>query len=141
MASIQVKQLAHVCFYAHNVEATADWYKKVLGLDIQFKFNRKGQYFGFYLNAGGRTHVECFHNPDAVYEGKNALTHFCLEVESIDDAIAHIRSVGVEATDKFRAADETYQSWITDPNGVRIELFEYTPQSHQFAGGDVEAHW
>ena len=30
---------------------------------------------------------------------------------------------------------------MTDPNGVRIELFEYTPKSAQFVGGDRIADW
>ncbi|TIU37930.1 MAG: VOC family protein, partial [Mesorhizobium sp.] len=34
-----------------------------------------------------------------------------------------------------------FQAWITDPNGVRIELFEYTAKSAQFTGGDRVADW
>ncbi|TIP51868.1 MAG: VOC family protein, partial [Mesorhizobium sp.] len=44
-------------------------------------------------------------------------------------------------TPKKLACDDTYQAWITDPNGVRIELFEYTAKSAQFAGGDRVADW
>jgi len=141
MAGIQVKQLAHVCIYAHDVAGSADWYKRVLGLDIKFKFNRKGEYFGWYLDSGGRTNLECFHKEESSYSGTDAITHFCLEVENMDDAIAHIRAAGEDVTDKKMAGDETWQAWITDPNGVRIELFEYTERSHQFLGGDVEANW
>ena len=61
--------------------------------------------------------------------------------KSIDDAVAHIRAAGVAVTDKKFACDDTYQAWITDPNGVRIELFEYTPKSAQLVGGDRVADW
>ncbi len=30
---------------------------------------------------------------------------------------------------------------MTDPNGVRIELFQYTDASAQFLGGDRTADW
>ena len=69
------------------------------------------------------------------------INHFCLEVERIDDAVAHIKSRGVPVTDKKFACDDTWQAWITDPNGVRIELFEYTAKSAQFVGGDRIADW
>ncbi|WP_246674935.1 hypothetical protein [Mesorhizobium sp. B4-1-3] len=62
-------------------------------------------------------------------------------MEDIDAAIAHIRSKGVEVTSKKLARDDTYQAWITDPNDVKIELFEYTAKSAQFAGGDRVADW
>lgn len=31
--------------------------------------------------------------------------------------------------------------WVTDPNGVRIVLFEYTAESAQLVGGDRAADW
>lgn len=31
-------------------------------------------------------------------------------------------------------ADHAYQAWLTDPDGVRIELHEYTPDCCQKTG-------
>ncbi len=138
---IQVKQLAHVCIFAHDLEATRRFYRDVLGMDTRFNFLRDGKIFGFYLDCGGRSHVEVFENSEASYSERNQINHFCLEVEDIDAAIAHIRSMGVEATPKKLACDDTYQAWITDPNGMKIELFEYTGKSAQFTGGDRVADW
>lgn len=138
---IKVKQIAHVCIFAHDLEKTRAFYEDVLGLDIQFNFLRDGRIFGFYLNCGGRSHVEVFQKDDSAYADTNQITHFCLEVESIDAAIAHVQSKGVEITQKKYACDDTWQAWIRDPNGVRIELFEYTAKSAQFAGGDRVADW
>ena len=138
---IETRQIAHVCIFAHDLAETRDFYRDVLGMDVAFNFMRKGDWYGFYLNAGGRSHVEVFLKPEAEYSDRNAINHLCLEVESIDDAVAHIRSRGVNVTDKKFAIDDTYQAWVTDPNGVRIELFEYTPKSAQFVGGDRVADW
>ncbi|TIQ26707.1 MAG: VOC family protein [Mesorhizobium sp.] len=138
---IKVKQLAHVCIFAHDLEATRDFYRDVLGMDTKFNFLRDGRIFGFYLDCGGRSHVEVFEKSEASYSARNQINHFCLEVEDIDAAIAHIRSNGVEVTPKKLACDNTFQAWVTDPNGVRIELFEYTGKSAQFAGGDRVADW
>ncbi|OHV86382.1 VOC family protein [Mesorhizobium sp. ORS 3428] len=138
---IEVKQLAHVCIFAHDLEATRRFYRDVLGIDTRFNFLRDGKIFGFYLDCGGRSHVEVFEKSESSYSDRNQINHFCLEVEDIDTAIAHIRSKGIEVTPKKLACDDTFQAWITDPNGVRIELFEYTGKSAQFAAGDRVADW
>ncbi|TIL83608.1 MAG: VOC family protein, partial [Mesorhizobium sp.] len=71
----------------------------------------------------------------------NQINHFCLEVENLDAAIAHVRAKGVDVTSKKQACDDTYQAWIRDPNNVKIELFEYTEKSAQFVRGDRIADW
>ena len=136
---INVKQIAHVCIFAHDLEATRDFYRRVLGLDTQFDFLRDGEVFGFYLNAGGRSHVEVFRKEEARSVESDRIDHLCLEVEDLDAAIAHVRAAGVEPTRPKRlGCDDTYQCWLVDPNGVKIELFEYTARSAQFVGGDRE---
>lgn len=141
MTGTVVRQVAHVCIFARDLDETARFYKDALGLDKVFNFTRQGRVFGYYLGAGGRTHVEVFENAEARYSRKDQISHFCLEVESIDDAVAHIRGLGIEITDKKKGCDDTWQAWVEDPNGVRIELFEYTGRSAQFTGGDREADW
>lgn len=139
---IKIKQVAHVCIFAHDLEETRRFYEDVLGMDIAFKFLRDGSVFGFYLNAGGRSHVEVFQKDESQFDETNQINHLCLEVDSIDAAIEHVKSRGVDPTrPKKLGVDNTYQCWLTDPNGVKIELFEYTDQSAQFIGGDRVADW
>ena len=138
---IKVKQVAHVCIFAHDLDATRKFYEDVLGLDTQFNFLRDGKIFGFYLNCGGRSHVEVFQKDGTSYGDMNQINHFCLEVENIDAAIEHIKAKGVDITKKKYACDDTYQAWIRDPNDVKIELFEYTDKSAQFTGRDRVADW
>ena len=139
---IKVKQLAHVCIFAHDLEATRAFYRDVLGLDTQFNFLRDGKMFGFYLNCGGRSHVEVFQKDAARHTAsRTRSTTSAWKCEDIDAAIAHIRSKGIDVTAKKHACDDTFQAWIRDPNGVKIELFEYTAKSAQFTGGDRIADW
>lgn len=139
---IAVKQMAHVCIFARDLSKTRRFYEEVLGLDTQFNFLRNGEVFGFYLNAGGRSHIEVFQRDNATFDETNQINHLCLEVEDIDAAISHLQSKGVEPTrPKKMGCDNTYQCWLTDPDGVKIELFEYTDESAQFVGGDRVADW
>jgi lactoylglutathione lyase/glyoxylase I family protein len=141
MSGIRVKQVAHVCIFSSDLERTKQFYGEVLGLVPVFHFTRDGVPFGFYLNAGGRSQVEVFHKPAAAFSETDRINHLCLEVESIDAAVAHIRGRGVEVTEKKLACDDTYQAWVRDPDGTKIELFEYTAGSAQFTGGDRVANW
>jgi lactoylglutathione lyase/glyoxylase I family protein len=141
MAEPLIKQVAHVCIFARDLKATQDFWTDVLGMKIAFRFIRNGKPYGFYLDAGGRTNVEVFEKGETSFSDANQINHICLEVHSLDKAIAAIRSKGVSITDKKLGVDDTWQAWTADPNGVKIELFEYTPKSAQFAGGDRVANW
>jgi glyoxylase I family protein len=139
---IEVKQIAHVCIFAHDLEATRRFYEDVLGMPTKFNFLRGGKMFGFYLEAGGRSHVEVFQKDGTRFDETDQINHLCLEVENLDAAIAHVEAQGVALTrPKKLAIDDTWQCWLTDPNGVKIELFEYTDKSAQFIGGDRVADW
>ena len=141
MDGITVRQLAHVCIHASDLERTRKFYGDVLGMRVVFRFLRGGEVIGFYLGAGGRSHIELLRKPEAEHGAPNRIDHLCLEVRSIDAAIAHIRVQGVEVTDKKLGCDRTFHAWVRDPDGVRIELFEYTDDSAQFSGGDRVADW
>ena len=136
-----IKQVAHVCVKTHDLKAAEEFYVGVLGLEKTFDFNRASGCMGFYLSAGGRTYVEVFTDPKAPLPVFGQFDHFCFEVTNIDAAIAHIRSKGVEVTNKKYGVDDTWQAWLADPSGTRIELFEYTPKSAQFVGGDRTPDW
>ena len=139
--AIRVKQVAHVCILARDLAETRAFWADVLGLPVKFEFLRDGRPFGLYLDAGGRTDVEVFERAEAGTGPATRIDHLCLEVEDIDAAVAHVRGMGVAITDKKLGVDETWQAWVTDPNGVRIELFQYTDESAQFLGGDRVADW
>jgi glyoxylase I family protein len=136
-----IRQVAHVCIFAKDLKETSDFYRDVLGFEIAFNFTRNGEIFGYYLTSGGDTFVEVFHKPEAEFAETDRINHICFEVVNMDEALEHIRSLGVTARDKSKGCDDTWQSWIADPNGTKIELFQYTGESAQFVGRDRVAHW
>jgi catechol 2,3-dioxygenase-like lactoylglutathione lyase family enzyme len=128
------KQLAHVCIKANNLAETEQFYCGVLGLEKQFEFMRGGEVFGFYLALGSNTFIEVFADAQASAGNRPIIDHLCLEVADIDAVVDHVRAQGWEITDKKMGADNSWQAWVTDPSGVRIELHHYTPTSTQFTG-------
>lgn len=141
MTNSLIKQVAHVCIFAHDLEATEAFWSGVLGMPVAFRFTRNEAPYGFYLTAGGRTNIEVFQKSETQFSDANQINHICLEVNSLDEAVTAIRAKGIAVTDKKLGVDDTWQAWTADPNGVKIELFEYTDKSAQFVGGDRVANW
>ena len=54
-----------------------------------------------------------------------------MEVEDLPGLVSRLRAQGVEVTDPFLAMDQTWQAWLSDPDGNRIELHAYTSKSWQ----------
>lgn len=123
--------LAHVCLQVRDLEAATRFYCDGLGLREAFDFRRAdGARFGVYLHLGRRTFLELFENPD-LQSGPGAYQHLCLEVEDMGATVADLRRRGVEVGEIALGSDGSYQAWLADPEGNRVELHQYTPESQQ----------
>jgi lactoylglutathione lyase/glyoxylase I family protein len=131
-----IKQLAHVCIGAIDLAASEHFYCDVLGLTKKFRFIRGGKEFGFYLDAGNNNYIEVFAQDAPSDNERPIIKHFCLQVDDIDEAIRSISAAEVAVTEKQLGSDQSWQAWITDPSGVRIELHQYTDESTQLTGQD-----
>jgi catechol 2,3-dioxygenase-like lactoylglutathione lyase family enzyme len=136
-----LKQLAHVCIMSTDLEATERFYCDLFGLKKSFVFYKGDEVFGFYLGLENRTFIEVFFNGNTAVQDNTPINHLCLEVADLDAVIAHVRANHYEITDKKKGCDNTWQAWLNDPSGVRIELFEYTAVSSQFNGQDCQVDW
>ncbi len=133
-----IKQLAHLCIHTQDLDETLRFYTGALGLKVVFEFERQGSLFGYYLGLGNQTFIEVFQgNPGEV----GNINHMALEVDDMDDLMARLRDHGIECEDKKLGADHSWQLWATDPNGVRIEFHQYTPESMQLVGGKCIVDW
>lgn len=129
-----IRALAHACFVVADLEVSLTFYRDVLGLEPAFDFtDENGRRFGIYLQIGGRSFLELFEGAPAPPNDDASYRHICLEVEDIDYAVSRIRGRGVEITDPVLGSDASYQAWLTDPDGNRIELHAYTADSRQRA--------
>jgi catechol 2,3-dioxygenase-like lactoylglutathione lyase family enzyme len=131
--------LAHVALTVKDLASAIAFYRDKLGLREVFDFRRDdGERFGVYLHVGGRSFIELFAGENAEpVEGKS-FRHFCMEVDDINQTVAFLRDAGVEVSEPKLGNDHSWQAWVTDPDGNRIELHGYTPESKQLQdiGGD-----
>jgi len=126
-----IRRIAHACFAVRNLEDAAGFYLDKLGMTPAFDFiGDDGVRFGAYIHAGGGTFIELFAGqPEA--EAGGSFQHICLQVDDIDAAVVGLRNKGLEVSDPVLGEDGTWQAWLSDPDGNRIELHAYTPGSRQ----------
>ena len=133
-----IKRLAHICIHTEDLKETERFYCDGLGMERHFEFDKAGDLFGHYFKIGEGTFIEVFKGtPGAV----GNIQHLALEVDDMDAAIQHIRDQGFEIGDKSFGADDSWQAWMEDPNGVKIELQQYTSNSCQFTRRTCLVNW
>ncbi|MFT3784319.1 MAG: VOC family protein [Nibricoccus sp.] len=135
-----ITRLAHVCIHVSNIDAAMDFYGKKLGLPVKFTFEKKGRLGGAYFEIGNGNFIEVFEVPNLKVVN-TGLAHFCLETDNMDEFIRTLRSRGVACTDKKLGGDESWQTWLEDPDGNKFEVHEYTDKSFQYHGGVAEITW
>lgn len=134
------KHLAHVCLNVHDIARTIDFYHGKIGLPVQFTFMKQGRLIGAYFRVGERTFIEAFEMREVVV-ANTGITHFCLEVDDIDAFIDQAQRNGVACSAKKLGCDQSWQTWLRDPDGNRFEVHQYTRESAQVIGGVVEVDW
>ncbi len=123
---------AHTCFTVSDLKQSLAFYRDKLGLEEAFDFKREdGQRYGVYLHLGGRSFIEFFEGELQEPAEGQAFRHICLEVDDINETVAELEKRGVEVTTPKLGHDRSWQAWITDPDGNRIELHQYTLESWQ----------
>ena len=125
--------LAHVCIETDDFASTEAFYR-LLGIERRFEFrNLDEELVGVYLAFADQTYIEII----KVKQPRKAglIRHFAIEVDSVDAAKAALEHGGVAVSDKELGIDHTWMVTCHDPNGVFIELHEYTDKSLQLNGG------
>ena len=121
-----------MAFIVTDIEKSAKFYCDILGLKKAFEMrNPAGVLAGIYLHAGGRTFIELFKGEVVPAHKNQSYKHMCIETEDIKEMTVSIRSKGIEVTEIKMGLDNSYQAWLADPDGNRIELHQYTPTSLQ----------
>jgi catechol 2,3-dioxygenase-like lactoylglutathione lyase family enzyme len=132
-------KLAHVCFESSDLEATEAFYG-LLGLKRRFDFrNLQGELVGFYLAFDNTSFIEVVKTLKPKASG--VIKHFAIEVDDVDAAYQRLKGAGVEVTPKEYSKDFLWMISCTDPNGIFIELQQYTDKSMQHVGGVCEVDY
>lgn len=131
--SIAGLRFGHVAFKVADVERSVRWYGEAFGAkkiyhapaqnerpELMFlEFNR-GQHVELF--AGGRNLMPSPADPIG-YQ------HFCVVVDDLEQALAHLAKMNVKPDRKFIGRAQQRIAFIADPDGNSIELMEIPPGS------------
>ena len=118
---MKVYELNHVAIHVRDVEASCDFYAKVLQLKPLPRpaFSFPGAWF--QLGEHQELHIiGNRHEPD--FSG-NRGNHFALKVNDLDAWERHLDKVGAKHAARKKRPDGATQLFLPDPDGHIIELF------------------
>jgi catechol 2,3-dioxygenase-like lactoylglutathione lyase family enzyme len=118
---MRVLGVDHAAIETWKLEQTRAFFVEVLGLKLgprpAFRFR------GYGLYAGDRDVVHLVETEQPkVPSSAASINHFALRVADFDAAVAHLTARGVQFETDETLGGELRQLYLTDPNGVRIEL-------------------
>jgi lactoylglutathione lyase len=82
--------------------------------------------------------IELVHDADGGESVAKGPNHFVIQVESMDDVLAHLVAGGIDVEEPTSpdGSEDFFTAWLVDPDGNRIELVQW-PTGH--AGGMTAA--
>lgn len=122
-------RLNHVGIAVNDYDKSVDFYTKVMGYRVAFKFppSPDGKPTTTYFQISKDTFLEMAPATDKVPAG---FTHMGIETSDIKGTIAQLRATGVHVEDmRVSGPTKALLSNILDPSGIRAELIELTPDS------------
>lgn len=132
----RIVDLGHPAFACHDLDASLDFYAK-LGIHESFRLMRDdGSLMLIYLHITDDRFIEVFPNGPSPEERarKQSFMHICLAVDDIEAFVEEIRAKGIVIdVEPKMGLDFNVQAWIADPDGNKIELMQYSPESPQIA--------
>lgn len=129
--------IAHNAVTVRSMEESLRFYTEGLGFKRAFDIDRPetGEPWIVYLNICPGQFLELFYGGTEENPWRHELAgfnHFCFEVDDIFSTVERVRAAGYPIDiEPCQGCDSNWQAWVTDPNGIRIELMKIEPDSPQ----------
>jgi len=120
-------RLNHVGIYAKDFDESMRFYTQTMGLREAFSIKDKdGKPTLTYLQINRDTFLEL---APATAERPAGLSHVGIWPEDLNATVRTLRQRGVKVDDPRTGSTKTSITSVTDPNGVRLELLDFLPDS------------
>ena len=129
-----LSHMEHFLLQTEDIEATKDWYVKVLGLRVgpcpDFKFPVYWLYLGdrdvLHITTGGKSVSDnrkryVGQESDAT-RGTGVIDHVAFRATDLEAMIEHLNRNSIAFKERQVDDQGLYQLFLFDPNGVKVEL-------------------
>jgi catechol 2,3-dioxygenase-like lactoylglutathione lyase family enzyme len=128
--------LNHVAMAVDNFDDAFNFYTQKMGFREGFTVrDAAGKPTLAYIQVSRNTFIEL---QQANANRRPGLNHFGLHVENLKNVVGALKERGVMVEEPRVRPDDSSVANATDPNGLRIEMFEFGPGSPQ---GKAIASW
>jgi catechol 2,3-dioxygenase-like lactoylglutathione lyase family enzyme len=126
--------MEHFLLQTEDIEATKDWYVKVLGFRVgpspDFKFPVYWLYLGdrdvLHITTGGKNVSEnrkkYVGQQSDVTSGTGVIDHVAFRATGLHEMIDHLSKSDIDFKERQVDDQGLYQLFLFDPNGVKVEL-------------------
>jgi len=122
-------RINHVGISAKDWDETLNFYIKTLGFKEAFTFKDKnGNVTTSYIQMNKDNFLEVSR---ATADRPPGLNHLGIWVDDINATVANLRRRGVKVEDPHVGGSKAPIANVVDPNGIRLELLEFPPESSQ----------
>jgi catechol 2,3-dioxygenase-like lactoylglutathione lyase family enzyme len=124
-----VNNMNHVAIAVENFDEAFEFYTKKMGFREGFTVrDDKGQPTLSYIQVSRDTFIEL---QPANANRRPGLNHFGLHVQDLKSMVATLKQRGVKVEDPRAGRGDSFVANATDPGGIRIEIFQFGPDSLQ----------
>jgi methylmalonyl-CoA/ethylmalonyl-CoA epimerase len=122
-------RLNHVGIYVRDFDESMNFYTKTMGFREAFSLkDKEGKPALAYLQINRDTFLEL---APASTDRPVGLSHIGIWADDLNTTVTVLRQRGVKMDDPRAGATKAPLTNTIDPNGVRLELLEYPPESLQ----------
>ncbi len=126
--------MEHFLLQTEDIEATKDWYVRVLGFRVgpapDFKFPVYWLYLGdrdvLHITTGGKNVSKnrklYVGQQSEATSGTGVIDHVAFRATGLLNMIEHLKKNGIEFKERQVNDQGLYQLFLFDPNGVKVEL-------------------
>jgi catechol 2,3-dioxygenase-like lactoylglutathione lyase family enzyme len=129
-----LSHIEHFLLQTADMDATREWYTKVLGMRVgpnpDFKFPVFWLYLGdkdvVHVTEGGKNVSEnrkkYVGQESQATQGSGAIDHIAFRATGLKQMIEHLKALKVDFKQRQVNDQGLYQLFMFDPNGVKVEL-------------------
>ena len=124
---MRVKKLLHTRMRVSDMEQTINFYTNVLGLEVlERKVSPRGSHLAFLKVPNSEELIELTSfPPSGPVIVQEDLVHLAFQVESLDETLVSLNSMGVKVTDgPTQTSSGSRFIFIDAPDGYEVELIE-----------------
>jgi len=129
-----LSHIEHFLVAADDIDATRDWYARVLGMQPgphpDFGFPVHWMYLGETdivhigpsAKAAGEIQKKYLGRTSQGSEGTGAIDHIAFRAAGLRDMLEHLKKERISFTQRRANGQALFQLFLYDPNGIKIEL-------------------